>query len=261
MRERRALRFVVEALFLGALAAALVVADLEPLEIAGVMLLGWLVVALYEWAATRELPHYGRGLPPRYYVPQVALPPPRQLDQLRCRPARAIRPRARRPGDVDRLARDARRGARRLAGRLRRRDDDRALAGRGHDGRRQPAARRRRRGVPREHVDRARPDRGGAGPCGGRGARPRPTSRKPRRGRRALVDCGRAIAESEPEPVEAIEPVAEPEPELGRRRARAEPEPEPEPPVVVARARSAGAGRRGAGRGARGRSGRRQPSR
>ena len=83
MRERRALRFVVEALFLGALAAALVFADLEPLVIAGVMLVGWLIVALFEWAATRELPHYGRGLPPRYYVPQVALPPPRQLEQLR----------------------------------------------------------------------------------------------------------------------------------------------------------------------------------
>src|SRR3954452_3466358 len=82
MRERRALRFVIEAIFLGLLAAALVVADLEPLQIAGVMLLGWVVVALYEWAATRELPHYGRGLPPRYYVPQVSLPPARQLDQL-----------------------------------------------------------------------------------------------------------------------------------------------------------------------------------
>jgi hypothetical protein len=83
VRERRALRFLVEALFLGALAAALVVADLDPLWIAGVMLLGWIVVAFYEWAATRELPHYGRGLPPRYYVPQIALPPPRQLEQLR----------------------------------------------------------------------------------------------------------------------------------------------------------------------------------
>src|SRR3954452_4549381 len=83
MRERRALRFLVEALFLGALAAALVVGDLEPLYIAGIMLLGWIVVAFYEWAATRELPHYGRGLPPRYYVPQIALPPPRQLEQLR----------------------------------------------------------------------------------------------------------------------------------------------------------------------------------
>ena len=65
MRERRALGFVIQAIFLGALAAALVVADLEPLVIAGVMAVGWLVVALYEWAATRELPHYGRGLPPR----------------------------------------------------------------------------------------------------------------------------------------------------------------------------------------------------
>jgi hypothetical protein len=76
------LRFAVEAVFLGLLAAALVVADRSALEIAGVMLLGWLVVALYEWAATRERAHYGRGLPPRYYVPQVALPPPRPLDQL-----------------------------------------------------------------------------------------------------------------------------------------------------------------------------------
>jgi hypothetical protein len=83
LRERRALRFVVEALFLASLAAALVVADVRPLLIAGVMLAGWLVVALYEWAATRELPHYGRGLPPRYYVPQVSLPPPRPLEQLR----------------------------------------------------------------------------------------------------------------------------------------------------------------------------------
>jgi hypothetical protein len=83
LRERRALRFVVQALFLAALAAALVVADVRPLLIAGVMLAGWLVVALYEWAATRELPHYGRGLPPRYYVPQVSLPPARPLEQLR----------------------------------------------------------------------------------------------------------------------------------------------------------------------------------
>ena len=72
----------MEALFLGALAAVLTVADLSAPAIAGLMLVGWLVVALYEWAATRELPHYGRGLPPRYYVPQVSLPPPRPLEQL-----------------------------------------------------------------------------------------------------------------------------------------------------------------------------------
>jgi hypothetical protein len=59
---RRALRFLVEAVFLGLLAAALVVADVKPLVIGGIMLAGWLVVALYEWAATRELPHRGRGL-------------------------------------------------------------------------------------------------------------------------------------------------------------------------------------------------------
>ncbi len=82
MRGRRALRFVVEALFLGALAAALCLAELSAPAIAGAMLLGWLVVALFEWAATRELPHYGRGLPPRYYVPQISLPPPRPLEQL-----------------------------------------------------------------------------------------------------------------------------------------------------------------------------------
>jgi hypothetical protein len=76
------LRFTVEALFLALLAAALTVADLEAPVIAALMLIGWLVVALYEWAATRERAHYGRGLPPRYYVPQVSLPPPRPLEQL-----------------------------------------------------------------------------------------------------------------------------------------------------------------------------------
>ncbi len=82
MPPRRALRFTVEALFLALLAAALIFADVEPAVIVGVMAVGWFVVALFEWAATRERPHYGRGLPPRYYVPQVALPPPRPLEQL-----------------------------------------------------------------------------------------------------------------------------------------------------------------------------------
>ena len=75
------MRFTVEALFLALLAAALTVADLEPPVIVGLMLVGWVVVALYEWAATCERPYYGRGLPPRYYVPQVSLPPPRPLEQ------------------------------------------------------------------------------------------------------------------------------------------------------------------------------------
>src|SRR4051794_4586818 len=46
------------------------------------MLAGWIIVALLEWAASREQPHYGSGLPPRYYVPQVALPPRRPLEQV-----------------------------------------------------------------------------------------------------------------------------------------------------------------------------------
>jgi hypothetical protein len=79
----RLVRFGVEVAFLVALAAALVLAEAEPLVIAGGMLAGWALVALFEWAGLRGRPHYGAGLPPRYYVPQVSLPPPRPLEQLR----------------------------------------------------------------------------------------------------------------------------------------------------------------------------------
>src|SRR5437763_4976874 len=82
MSDRRGSRFLVEVLFLLALAVALTLTDLTPLEIAGVMLLGWVVVALFEWAAWRDEPHYGSGLPPRYYVPQVSLPPAQPLEQV-----------------------------------------------------------------------------------------------------------------------------------------------------------------------------------
>ena len=82
MPERRSSRFAAEVLFLVALAVGLTLANVEPLWIAGVMLLGWLIVALIEWAAWRDEPHYGSGLPPRYYVPQVSLPPPRPLEQV-----------------------------------------------------------------------------------------------------------------------------------------------------------------------------------
>ena len=80
---RRLIRFGVEVAFLVGLAAALVLAEAEPLVITGGMLAGWVVVALFEWAGMRSRPHYGSGLPPRYYVPQVSLPPPRPLEQLR----------------------------------------------------------------------------------------------------------------------------------------------------------------------------------
>jgi hypothetical protein len=82
MADRRGSRFVAEALFLVALAVALTLARLDALEIAGAMLLGWVVVAALEWAAWRAEPHFGSGLPPRYYVPAVKLPPPQPLEQL-----------------------------------------------------------------------------------------------------------------------------------------------------------------------------------
>src|SRR4051794_38929361 len=82
MSDRRGSRFLVEVLFLLALAVALTLTNLTPLEIAGVMLVGWVVVALFEWAAWRDEPHYGSGLPPRYYVPQVNLPPAQPLEQV-----------------------------------------------------------------------------------------------------------------------------------------------------------------------------------
>src|SRR6059058_2562984 len=82
MPDRRGSRFAFEVLFLVALAVALTLADLRPVEIAGIMLAGWVIVAALEWAAWREQPHYGSGLPPRYYIPQVNLPPAQPLEQV-----------------------------------------------------------------------------------------------------------------------------------------------------------------------------------
>jgi len=80
--DRRGSRFLLEVLFPLALAVGLRLADLSPLEIAGVMLVGWVIVAALEWAAWRSEPHYGSGLPPRYYVPRVSLPPAQPLEQV-----------------------------------------------------------------------------------------------------------------------------------------------------------------------------------
>ena len=82
MTDRRGSRFLLEVLFLLGLTVALTLANLRPLEIAGVMLIGWVIVALLEWVAWRDEPHYGSGLPPRYYVPQVSLPPAQPLEQV-----------------------------------------------------------------------------------------------------------------------------------------------------------------------------------
>lgn len=82
MTDRRGSRFVLEVLFLLALAVGLTLAKLSPLQIAGVMLAGWVIVAALEWAAWRNEPHYGSGLPPRYYVPRLNLPPAQPLEQV-----------------------------------------------------------------------------------------------------------------------------------------------------------------------------------
>ncbi len=83
MPRRNVRRFVLEVLFLAGVAAALTVADLRPVAVIGLMAAAWIVVALIEWSAWLGEPHYGRGLPPRYYVPQVALPPRRPVEQYR----------------------------------------------------------------------------------------------------------------------------------------------------------------------------------
>jgi fused signal recognition particle receptor len=73
MTDRRGSRFVLEVLFLLALTVALTLANLRPLEIAGIMLIGWVIVAVLEWVAWREEPHY---------VPQVNLPPAQPLEPV-----------------------------------------------------------------------------------------------------------------------------------------------------------------------------------
>jgi hypothetical protein len=81
MFGRRAPRFAVEVLVLVVLAVSLTIAQLHLLVIAGAMLLGWLIVSVVEWVSLRGEAHYGSGLPPRYYVPQVRLPPPLKLEE------------------------------------------------------------------------------------------------------------------------------------------------------------------------------------
>lgn len=82
MLDRQGSRFALEVLFLGALATGLALAKLQAVVIVGAMALGWIVVALLEWAAWRGEPHFGSGLPPRYYVPRTSLPPPQPLEQV-----------------------------------------------------------------------------------------------------------------------------------------------------------------------------------
>jgi hypothetical protein len=75
MPDGRGARIALEAGFLFVVATVLGVARVEPVWIVLVMLVAWVIVALLEWAAWREEPHWGSGQPPRYYVPEQVLPP------------------------------------------------------------------------------------------------------------------------------------------------------------------------------------------
>jgi hypothetical protein len=77
----RALRFTFEVALLVALALFLGLADVRPAAIVAVMALAWLIVVLVEWVSWSDVPHYGSGLPPRYYLPPAPLPPPRPIEQ------------------------------------------------------------------------------------------------------------------------------------------------------------------------------------
>ena len=81
MPRRRLVRFLVEVAFLGGLATLATVARMHAGAVVAVMAFGWVVVALAEWSSWLDRPHFGRGLPPRFYIPQVSLPPPEPIEQ------------------------------------------------------------------------------------------------------------------------------------------------------------------------------------
>jgi hypothetical protein len=98
MPRRSIRRFALEVLFLAGVAAAATIAELRPAGVIVLLALAWAVVALLEWTVWLDEPHYGRGLPPRYYVPNTALPPPRAVVQGG---ARYPTPRSRAPSAAD----------------------------------------------------------------------------------------------------------------------------------------------------------------
>ncbi len=82
MTPRPGLRFLLETVFLLVIAGVAAFADIDALAIVGLVAAGWVIVAAFEWAAWRDRPHYGAGLPPRYYVPRIDLPPAQPLELL-----------------------------------------------------------------------------------------------------------------------------------------------------------------------------------
>jgi hypothetical protein len=87
--DGRGARIALEAGFLLAVAVVLGAARVQPLWIVLVMTLAWVIVALLEWAAWREEPHWASGQPPRYYVPAQGVPPRPPTQEL---PAFSIYP-------------------------------------------------------------------------------------------------------------------------------------------------------------------------
>jgi hypothetical protein len=81
MVDGRAIRLVLEVALLVALAVVLGLAGVRPVAIVAAMALAWLIVALVEWLAWREVPHYAGGSPPRYYLPPAPLPPAHPIEQ------------------------------------------------------------------------------------------------------------------------------------------------------------------------------------
>src|SRR6266536_1686489 len=82
MTPRPGLRFLLETVFLLVIAGVAAFADIDALAIVGLVAAGWVIVAAFEWAAWRDRQHYGAGLPPRYYVPRIDLPPAQPLELL-----------------------------------------------------------------------------------------------------------------------------------------------------------------------------------
>jgi hypothetical protein len=94
--DGRGARIAIEAGFLLAVAVVLGVARVQPVWIVLVMIVAWVIVALLEWAAWREEPHWASGQPPRYYVPPQAVPPRPPTREL---PAFSIYPQPASPRD------------------------------------------------------------------------------------------------------------------------------------------------------------------
>src|SRR3954454_5911527 len=90
MPDGRWARVALEIGFLAAVAGIAAVARFPTIWIVLVMALAWLLVALLEWVAWRDEPHWASGQPPRYYVPQQPLPPRPPTQEL---PAFSLYPR------------------------------------------------------------------------------------------------------------------------------------------------------------------------